>query len=149
MDIVMFLSNFRFRNEILELIVPVIMMAVDFLTGSFGAWMTHTFQSARMRAGLTKKVGEMSIIVIGALLSYALNLPPQILAGISLYIMFMELMSICENAKKMGAPLPGAISKVLNTVDAALKEEDVAEAVKKIAELEAEIKQLKGETHES
>lgn len=149
MDIAMFLSNFHFRNEILELIVPVIMMGIDFLTGSFGAWMTHTFQSARMRAGLTKKVGEMSIIVIGALLSYALNLPSQILAGISLYIMFMELMSICENAKKMGAPLPGAISKVLNTVDAALKEEDVAEAVKKIAELEAEIKQLKGETHES
>ena len=79
MDIVMFLENFHFRNEILELIVPIIMMAVDFITGSFSAWMTHTFQSARMRAGLTKKVGEMSIIVIGALLSYALRLPPQIM----------------------------------------------------------------------
>lgn len=145
MDITVFLSNFHFRNEILELIVPVAMMAVDFLTGSFGAWMTHTFQSARMRAGLTKKVGEMSIIVIGALLSYALRLPPQILAGISLYIIYMELMSICENAKKMGAPLPGFVSKVLNTVDSALKEEDVSEAIKKIAELEEEIKQLKGE----
>ena len=145
MDIIVFLNNFHFRNELLELIVPVAMMAVDFLTGSFGAWMTHTFQSARMRAGLTKKVGEMSIIVIGALLSYALRLPPQIMAGISLYIMFMELMSICENAKKMGAPLPGFVSKVLNTVDATLKEEDVSEAIKKIAELEEEIKQLKGE----
>ena len=145
MDITVFLSNFHFRNEILELIFPVAMMAVDFLTGSFSAWMTHTFQSARMRAGLTKKVGEMSIIVIGALLSYALRLPPQIMAGISLYIMFMELMSICENAKKMGAPLPGFVSKVLNTVDATLKEEDVSEAIKKIAELEEEIKQLKGE----
>jgi toxin secretion/phage lysis holin len=145
MDIIVFLNNFHFRNELLELIVPVAMMAVDFLTGSFGAWMTHTFQSARMRAGLTKKVGEMSIIVIGALLSYALRLPPQIMAGISLYIMFMELMSICENAKKMGAPLPGFVSKVLNTVDATLKEEDVSEAIKKIAELEEEIKQLKEE----
>ena len=145
MDITVYLSNFHYRNEILELIVPVAMMAVDFLTGSFSAWMTHTFQSARMRAGLTKKVGEMSIIVIGALLSYALRLPPQIMAGISLYIMFMELMSICENAKKMGAPLPGFVSKVLNTVDATLKEEDVSEAIKKIAELEEEIKQLKGE----
>ena len=145
MDITVFLSNFHFRNEILELIVPVAMMAVDFLTGSFSAWMTHTFQSARMRAGLTKKVGEMSIIVIGALLSYALRLPTQIMAGISLYILFMELMSICENAKKMGAPLPGFVSKVLNTVDATLKEEDVSEAIKKIAELEEEIKQLKGE----
>ena len=143
MDIVVFLENFHFRNEILELIVPIIMMAVDFVTGSFSAWMTHTFQSARMRAGLTKKVGEMSIIVIGALLSYALRLPPQIMAGISLYIIYMELMSICENAKKMGAPLPGFVSKVLDTVDATLKEEDVTEAIKKIKELEKEIEELK------
>lgn len=149
MDVVAFFGNFHFRNEILELFVPIIMMGVDFLSGTFGAFMTHTFQSARMRAGLTKKVGEISIIVIGALLTYALSLPSQILAGISLYIIFMESMSICENAKKMGFELPGFVSKVLNTVDATLKEEDVSEAIKKIAELEAEIKQLKGETDES
>ena len=149
MDVVAFLGNFHFRNEILELFVPIIMMGVAFLSGTFGAFMTHTFQSARMRAGLTKKVGEISIIVIGALLTYALSLPSQILAGISLYIIFMETMSICENAKKMGFELPGFVSKVLNTVDATLKEEDVSEAIKKIAELEAEIKQLTGETDES
>jgi len=67
----------------------------------------------------------------------------QIMAGISLYIIYMELMSICENAKKMGAPLPGFVSKVLDTVDATLKEEDVTEAVKKIKELEKEIEELK------
>lgn len=149
MDIVTFLDNFHFRNEIFELIAPLAMMAIDFLSGTFGAWMTNTFQSSRMRSGLTKKVGEISILVLGALLSYALRLPPEIMSCISLYIMFMELMSICENAKKMGAPLPGFISKVLNTVDATLKEEDVTEAIKKIAELEKEIKELKGGAHES
>jgi len=149
MDVVAFLSNFHFRNEILELIAPVVMMTIDFLTGTFGAWMMHTFKSQKMRTGLTKKVGEMAILVVGALLSYALRLPPQIMAGISLYIIYMELMSICENAKKMGAPLPGFVSKVLDTVDATLKEEDVTEAVKKVAELEAEIKKLKGDSNES
>jgi len=143
MDIIIFLENFHFRNEILELIIPAIMMAVDFGTGTFGAWMMHTFKSAKMRSGLTKKVGEMSIIIVGALLSYAMNLPPQLMAGISLYIIYMELMSICENAKKMGAPLPAFVSKVLDTVDATLKEEDIAEAVKKIKELEKEIEELK------
>lgn len=143
MDIIIFLENFHFRNEILELIIPAIMMAVDFGTGTFGAWMMHTFKSAKMRSGLTKKVGEMSILIVGALLSYAMNLPPQLMAGISLYIIYMELMSICENAKKMGAPLPAFVSKVLDTVDATLKEEDIAEAVKKIKELEKEIEELK------
>lgn len=143
MDIVVFFENFHFRNEILELIIPAVMMAVDFGTGTFGAWMMHTFKSSKMRSGLTKKVGEMSILVVGALLSYAINLPPQLMAGISLYIIYMELMSICENAKKMGAPLPGFVSKVLDTVDATLKEEDVAEALKKMAEIEKEIDALK------
>lgn len=147
MDIITFLENFHFRNEILELIVPVAMMAVDFLTGTFCAWSTSTFQSARMRAGLTKKVGEISILVIGALISYTLRLPGYIMAGISLYIMFMELMSICENAKKMGAPVPGFISRVLNTVDATLKEEDISEALKKVAELEKEIDALKSSSN--
>ena len=143
MDIVMLLENFHFRNEILELIIPAIMMAVDFGTGTFGAWMMHTFKSAKMRSGLTKKVGEMSILIVGALISYAMSLPPQLMAGISLYIIYMELMSICENAKKMGAPLPGFVSRVLDTVDATLKEEDITEAVKKIKELEKEIEELK------
>lgn len=149
MDYVEFLTHFHFRNEIFELIAPIAMMAIDFLSGTFGAWMTNTFQSSRMRAGLTKKVGEISILVVGALVSYALGLPEYLMAGIALYIMFMELMSIAENAKKMGAPLPGFVSKVLNTVDATLKEEDVSEAIKKINELEKEIEELKGGSDES
>ena len=54
-----------------------------------------------------------------------------------------------ENLKKMGVPIPGFISKVLNTVDLALKEEDISEAISKIAELEKEVKELKGGRDES
>lgn len=43
----------------------------------------------------------------------------------------------------MGVPIPGFISKVLNTVDLALKEEDVTEALKKMAEIEKEVDALK------
>lgn len=48
-----------------------------------------------------------------------------------------------ENLKKMGVPIPGFISKVLNTVDLDLKEEDVAEALKKMSEIEKEVDALK------
>ena len=143
MDIVTFLNNFQFRNEFWILILPVSMMAIDFITGLLYAWSTETFKSKKMRSGLTKKVGEIAILVIGELFSYGMRIPPMIMAGISAYIIFMEFMSIMENLKKMGVPIPGFISKVLNTVDLALKEEEVTEALKKMAEIEKEVDALK------
>ena len=143
MDIVTFLNNFRVRNELWILILPVSLMAIDFITGLLYAWSTNTFKSKKMRSGLTKKVGEIAILVIGELFSYGMRIQPIIMDGISAYIIFMEFMSIMENLKKMGVPIPGFISKVLNTVDLALKEEDITEALKKVAELEKEIEQLK------
>jgi phage-related holin len=72
-----------------------------------------------------------------------MRIPGYIMDGISAYIIFMEFMSVMENCKKMGVPIPGFVSKALNTIDEALKEEDVAEAVKKVAELEKEVEELK------
>ena len=143
MDIVTFFANFQFRNELWILILPVSLMAIDFVTGLLYAWSTNTFKSKKMRSGLTKKVGEIAILVIGELFSYGMRIPPIIMDGISAYIIFMEFMSIMENLKKMGVPIPGFISKVLNTVDLALREEDITEALKKVAELEKEIETLK------
>ena len=143
MDIVVFFSNFKFTSEFWMLLLPCAMMVIDFLTGTSYAWSTNTFKSKKMRSGLTKKVGEIAILVIGELFSYGMRIPPVIMAGISAYIIFMEFMSIMENLKKMGVPIPGFISKVLNTVDLALKEEDITEALKKVAEMEKEIEELK------
>lgn len=124
------------------------MMAIDFVTGTACAWSKHTFKSAKMRRGLAKKIGETAILVIGALFSYGFNIPGVIMDGISAYIIFMELMSIMENLKKMGIRIPAFIDKVLNTADAGLKEDDVTTAIRKIAELEQEIEMLKGEANE-
>ena len=143
MDIVVFLENFHFRNEFWILILPVSLMAIDILTGLLYAWSTETFKSKKMRSGLSKKVGEIAILVIGELFSYGMRIPPVIMAGISAYIIFMEFMSIMENLKKLGVPIPGFIAKILNTVDLALKEEDITEALTKVAELEKEIEKLK------
>ena len=143
MDIVVFLENFQFRNEFWILILPVSLMAIDILTGLLYAWSTETFKSKKMRSGLSKKVGEIAILVIGELFSYGMRIPPVIMAGISAYIIFMEFMSIMENLKKLGVPIPGFIAKILNTVDLALKEEDITEALTKVAELEKEVEKLK------
>ncbi len=143
MDMVAFFMNFKFRNEIWMIVIPVAMMGADYISGTVYALSSQSFQSSKMRSGLTKKIGELMILILGEMFSYGLNIPPWIMSCISAYIIFMEFMSIMENFKKMGVPIPGFISKALRTVDAAIKEDDVAEALKKMADIEKEIKALK------
>ena len=136
MDIGNMLKEIHFQNMLWLLLIPVAMMAIDIITGLINAWATNSFQSARMRTGLAKKCGEIIIILIGMMFTYGMNIPKYVLTGISIYIIFMELMSIMENLDKLGVPIPLFISKVLNNVDESLKTaEDYEELKKQLHEL--------------
>jgi len=138
MDIGKILNEIHFASLTWLLLIPVAMMAIDIVTGLLYAWSTKTFESAKMRAGLAKKCGEIMIILIGMMFVYGTNIPTYILTGVSAYIIFMELMSVMENLDKLGVPIPAFISKVLNNVDDALQSsEDVEEIKKELDELRA------------
>ena len=138
MDIGEIIKEIHFANLLWLLLIPVAMMAIDIVTGLINAWATNSFQSARMRTGLAKKCGEIIIILIGMMFTYGMNLPKYILTGIAIYIIFMELMSVMENLKKLGVPIPAFISKVLNNVDETLKTaEDYEELKRQLEELKA------------
>lgn len=123
-DILQFISQFHFRNELWGLFIPLGLMAIDVLTGIIKAWAKNDFQSAIMRAGLAKKAGEIMILVVGELISYGLMLPDAIMNGISFYIIFMEIMSILENADELGIPIPKFVKDVVNNVDDTLQHGD-------------------------
>ena len=123
-DILQFISQFRFRNELWVLFIPLGLMAIDVLTGIVKAWAKNDFKSAIMRAGLAKKAGEIMILVVGELISYGLMLPDAIMNGISFYIIFMEIMSILENADELGIPIPKFVKDVINNVDDKLQHGD-------------------------
>lgn len=126
-DILQFISQFHFRNELWVLFIPLGLMAIDVLTGIIKAWAKNDFQSAIMRAGLAKKAGEIMILVVGELISYGLMLPDAIMNGISFYIIFMEIMSILENADELGIPIPKFVKDVINNVDDKLQHGDKKE----------------------
>ena len=126
-DIYQFVSQFHFRNELWVLFIPLGLMAIDVLTGIIKAWVHNDFQSAIMRAGLAKKAGEIMILVVGELVSYGLILPDVIMNGISFYIIFMEIMSILENADELGIPVPKFVRDVINNVDDKLQHGDQKE----------------------
>lgn len=118
------LDKVKFANEIWVFIIPGVLMAVDILTGSLNAWAKANFRSFKMREGLVKKCGEITILAIGQLFTVGLVLPTYIMSGISFYIIFMELISICENLQKMGVPIPKFIKKALDDTEKALEEKE-------------------------
>ena len=129
------LQGFEFRNVFWYLILPLILMGFDVLTGFLNAWIRHEVKSAKLRAGLSKKVGEISILVIGELFTFALRLPPEVMKFLAFYIIFMELTSIIENLDKLGVPIPKSIKKVINNDLTALdnaEPEDVKATVKEV-----------------
>lgn len=144
MDIMTFFRGFHFKNEVWVLLLPLALMAGDIISGLLYAWSRNTFKSKKMRSGLSKKAGEIMILVFGELFAFGMTLPTFVMNGISAYIIFMEIMSIAENLKKLDVPIPAFISKVLNTVDETLREDDVAEMLKKVSELETEVNSMKG-----
>ena len=130
-----YINNLQFTSTIWLLGFPTAMMGIDILTGLIYAWISKTFDSAKMRAGLGKKFAELSYIVIGIMATVGLGLPLYILNGISFYIIFMEGMSILENADKLGAPVPAFIKNVVNNINDSLTKDDFETIKEKLDKL--------------
>lgn len=123
------LDRIHFTSGLWVLLLPLALMGLDIITGLVKAWSNEDFKSKKMRTGLSKKIGEIAIIVIGELFQYSLTLPTYIMTCVSLYISFMELMSNVENLNELGVPLPAFITRVLQSVDDSLKNDDLDDVI--------------------
>ena len=120
-EITKILENVSFREGNWVFLIPVCLMGVDILTGIVHAWKTGHLKSYKMREGLGKKFGEVMILFIGQLFTEGFNSPVYIFAAFSFYIILMELVSICENLKKLGVPIPKPIDKALASMNKAIQ----------------------------
>lgn len=111
------IKELHFTSATWAVALPIILIGIDVLTGLVNAWASKDFKSAIMRKGLSKKLGEIVIIVLGEIFSFGLELPNYIINGILFYIGFMEFMSIVENLDKLGVPIPKKIKSVINNDD--------------------------------
>lgn len=116
-ELLQFVSQFDFRNEWWVLFTPLIIMGVDIITGVVKAWVSKNFEASIMRTGLGKKAGEAAILIAVELLSYALNLPDIVKNCVSFYIIFMEVMSVLENANALGIPIPKFVRDAIDNAN--------------------------------
>lgn len=111
-------------------IIVLACIALDYLTGSWAALKNGKWSSSVARQGLWHKLGELTSLLVAALLDIALKVvlesspAAEALSGIglpstactilvSVWYIFTELGSIIENAADLGAPVPAWLAKMI------------------------------------
>ena len=110
------MTAYTFTDGRWALVVPCVLMAIDFATGFLGAWARREVQSAKMRTGLAKKLGEIAALLAAKLCTLGMALPAELMTGVALYIVVMELVSITENLALLGVPVPKKAREKLKNV---------------------------------
>ncbi len=108
-----YLQDLKFTHDYWAVSLPCILMVLDIITGYYNAWKNNNVKSSKMRDGLGKKMAELSFIFVAMLFSWAFGIN-KIATGVSLYVIFMELISVSENWEKLGLPIPEKLKQVLN-----------------------------------
>lgn len=104
------------------MILILILIALDIITGTIKAIVTNTFSSHEMQKGLMKKSGTIFLILLAYGLQYASGIIPElpqelglVYNGVSLYVCLMETASNVENILIINPELGGdSIRKFFN-----------------------------------
>lgn len=104
-------SQLHYSHTYWIILLPAIMAAGDVITGFIQAQINGTKRSSIMRKGLYRKLGELGAILLTLVTCIALELPTSVAQAVSLYVVFMEALSIMENLKAAGIPIPDFITK--------------------------------------
>lgn len=110
------LQNITFTHRYWILLLPLVLMAADIVTGWIQATVNGTWDSTKMRIGLFRKSGELLVIIIAYVIYAAISLPVDVPAFIASYILVMEVISVCENLDQAGVPMPVWITHKLKKV---------------------------------
>lgn len=91
-----------------------ILIGLDIATGILNAILQKKLTSKRSYIGMFKKVSIMAVIVVAFIVEKYLHLTG---AGemVTTFFLITESLSILENLKSIGIPIPEFLSKLINT----------------------------------
>lgn len=113
-----------FHVLLMPLCVLTAVMALDYLTGMAAAWSAKALSSRTGVKGILKKVGSLALVGVGMTVDYLLTsalgqagvqLDVSYCFGlmITLWLIVNELVSILENLGRIGIPLPGFLTRMI------------------------------------
>ena len=103
------------------LMILIIFMTIDFISGFVKAWALKEFNSSKFYIGGVKKLGILLIVAVAAQLDSLIHIDSVALRTVAIsYYIANEGFSVLENWGQLGLPLPTPIKDAL----AKLKKED-------------------------
>lgn len=104
------------------LIIPLIFILFDILTGVIKALKNNELSSTKAREGLYHKTGFIILIIFGCFLNFSqtyfdIGVSIPALQSISIYICVTELISTLENLTKISPELEKFLKKYFNDKD--------------------------------
>lgn len=135
-----FLKTFIYAGDFNLIIVLLILMFIDIITGVMKGISNQKLWSRKSLFGFARKILVLLIIVVANLIDYTLNLQNMLLlATVSFYIL-NEILSIIENSAELGLPIPKEITEKLAVMRKTDSSIDYGYAILKEKELNEEKK---------
>lgn len=121
-----------FNVLVVPIVVMLVVMCIDYITGLAGAYITKQLNSHIGIIGIIKKIAYLGLVAVGMVTDYIIysalaQLGVSIELGycvgmvIVIWLIINELISILENLAEIGVPLPAFITKLIarlkNTVE--------------------------------
>lgn len=111
MDFGEIIQSLSFSSILWQILAPILFSLGDIITGFIQAVINNDVDSTKMRTGLLHKILLILILFLSILLDITFNLS-FCSKSVSIYIIVMEILSICENLTKAGVEM-GYLSEIL------------------------------------
>ena len=118
------LTELQFSHLYWVFLLPAVCAAADIITGWLQATINSCWDSTKMRKGLYRKGGEMLVVFLVYIIYIAVRIPVEIVKGVVIYIVIMEIVSVIENLDLAGVPMPTWITNRKKKIADGLIKED-------------------------
>lgn len=130
-----------FNVLLIPLVVLLIVMLIDYITGMAGAAYSGKLNSRVGVFGILKKAGYLALVVVGmvadyligsALLKIGIDLKITYCFGmiITVWLIINELISILENLGELDVPLPSFLVNIIKTLKSKVEEQAEGKQIK-------------------
>lgn len=123
-----------FGHILIPVAVLVFVMLCDYVTGVAAAWVRSELSSRTGLIGIIKKIGYLFLVAVGCVIDYLVSVAGDSLGLLDgavkfaallvvFWLIINELISILENVRRLGVPVPpwlgGILNRLKQTTDAA------------------------------
>lgn len=113
-----------FNALAVPLVVLVIMMSMDYITGMISAWLDKDLSSRKGIVGIIKKICYMALVAVAMGVDYLIysgftainiDLDNHMWFGllVAIWLIINEMISILENLSKIGVPVPQFLNRIV------------------------------------